>query len=267
MVLAALWSCALELKDPPGPPQFSPVGVWFSAGNDDHSGIALTIDEGSGEGGASFNFRELQILQRNLLISGKMAFITWRTGSVRTSAEEVLLFQEQFRTLRQRHTSKEPSEVWPGQGYGPLDLDREVSGGTGLRLLRFADGGRTLVGKGLTFRRVGSDPNRRPVGVVILIDRANARALIVVPGRAVPDGIVTGPSGTAVPLLGREGERFTIAAGPSLAVGQAVYRGGTEAKGAKQLTKAEVLQRLQRGQKVPREDLIRVLGPQAGGKR
>lgn len=267
MLLALLpAACSLDLRLPPGPPRYAPVGLWFAAGRSGQPDFALSIEPTGQTGpGQAWRFTELALLQRDLLVSGKVAFFSIRTGSVRTSAEEVLLYQEVFQNYRQSHKGKEPSDVWPAEGYAPVDLEREVRRGGGLRLLDFQEAGAKLSDGELTYVRVGS-PEVPAAAVVVLVDRVRGRALAVAPGRSDWDSLsIQAPGGPGPRVLGREVMRYTLALEGNLERGRALYAGRVAAAKTAPLTKEQVLDKLRRGEKVSNEDLIRVLGP--GGKK
>lgn len=257
-----LAACSLDLRLPHGPPRHAPAGLWFAAGKSGQPDFALSIESTGQTGpGKEWRFTELALVQRDLLVSGKVAFFSIRSGSVRTSAEEVLLYQEVFQNYRQSHKAKEPADVWPAEGYAPVDLEREVRRGGALRLLGFQEAGAKLSDGELTYVRVGSS-EVPAAAVVVLVDRVRGRALAVAPGRSDLETLSSlAPGGTGPRVLGREGMRYTLALEGKLERGGALYAGRVAAAKTAPLTKEQVLDKLRRGEKVSNDDLIRVLGP------
>ena len=282
----ALWtgSCAIQLERPRAAPVHPVEGLWSSVEDDyNESGRGQLLYVSSpGADEYPYKFVLFQYYMRDLTVSGKRMFFVRRTGVVDTSDQEVLLKQTNFQSgYRDNIAEGEEPEFWPVADFEPETLKRNFGVGDELDLLRFAESGAEMEGDDYHFRRLlpaaGSGDSAVQSGelhiaYVIGVRKDGQAALSISFNPAMH---VAGSRRVVWNLTGQNGQLKIQSLVGDLAeaqvVGGSVRRGDVllmpgwkpQVEYRRQLSRQEVLRRIQRGEPVPREDLIRVLGKDA----
>lgn len=277
-------SCGLQLKQPRGEPNYPIEGLWASADGDyteTGRGQLLYISS-PGADQYPFKFTLYQYYMRDLTVSGKRMFFTRRTGVVDTSGTEVLLSQTNYQAgFRDNLDESEEQEFWPAAEFEPEKLKRNFGAGDDIDLFVFEKDGGELVGGDLHFRRLlpaavangqKSQVGELDIAVVIGVrkDGREALSLTFSPVLHVKDAVrdVWNASGSAAQMklhtLSSDLAQATVLNG-KVSRGDVLVMKGWKPSGTykRKMSRAEVLKRIQRGEPVPREDLIRVLGNDA----
>lgn len=283
-----LAACGPTLEKERGPARFPVEGLWIEAPDADvGTPTAVPGEEGRflflsspGLEEHPYQFILIEYVRRDLALSGKRLFWVERSGAAATSATEVLLLQRRYRGSDWPNTSSD--DFWAVGEFGPERLDRSFESTGALDRLRFQDDGRLLVGDEYRFQRilppqtvdgVSAQVTELDLGVVLQTDEEGRRASalgfspeLAIEGaerqiiRDTGDGATVAGrarvSGLAGRLFGLERISGSIQAGD--AVLPPDWR--PQKPERRRLSREEVLRRLQRGEPVPREDLIRVLG-------
>jgi len=291
-LVLALLACGPGLREPEAPPVFPIEGLWLGApeGADpaepvrpDEEGVFLFISSPGAEG-YPYSFQMLRYVRRELAFSGRRLYLIERKGLVRTSAREVLLHQRHFRGAFLPSSAE--GEFWPVSEFGGEEVDRDFDSAGRLDLLEFQHDGLVLAGDEYVFRRAlarqrtpegeTSHVTEPDIGIVLQTSAAGDRAsaLTFSPALAVRDarrqifrdeGESARSAGTArVTSLTAEFFGLELLSG-EMRPGDAVLMPDWQPARPerRRLSREEVLERLRRGEPVPREDLIRVLGEDA----
>ncbi len=275
-------SCSLKLSGPAALPEYPIEGLWIG------EGFRADVDRGrmvyiSSPGNADYPYRFVlfQFHRRNLLVNGKRMFFVRRTGYVDTSKTEALLIQERFTNGWRDNSDTESEEFWPVKDFQPEKVDRSAEETSTLDLLRFEDGGRILAGDDYRLHRLlpPAEVNgetvhvaETDVGVVLYVSPDGREAVFATfsPSMSVADAVREGFSGAGdrarlkVNALVDGFTQVSVLSG-TVKPGDAVVPNNWQPSTVyeRRLSREEVLRRLQRGEPVPREDLIRVLGEDA----
>ena len=262
------FSCALGLRQPPGPPRGNPVGLYISEAEAPLFHI-LRIEKVSD----SYVFDHLSLNFRDLALSGRILETVRREGKLLTSADEILLVQEKYSHIRRKNQDRSDSPVWALDQFQEEMLERKIEGDSYAYLHLSRQGAdSSLVGGGRTYRRLGPDSEAQAylssLCGVILQAGSDGKLMVA----AFDPGIVK--SAGPLDLWSIQGQERKIriekcdgylcqASGPP---GQALLfdavlpadwrkRQDTSAP----LSREEIMRRLQRGEEVPKDQLMRVL--------
>lgn len=213
-----------------------------------------------------YAFRMATVQMHDRLVSGRVVRSIEREGTVRTSANELLLTQQNFREVTQRNKSKAGSVIWPAEEYEPPVTERDFRSSYDLVILQFGAGGNLLLGDEYVFRRAGSLAQGTPTAVVAFSDPDQKRAVVVSFDRPAASFRQEAKGAAQVRVLGRDQFRYTVESATPLVAGQALYAGAEAIAPKGQLSREEILKRIKRGEKVSKEDLIRALAPESKTK-
>jgi hypothetical protein len=281
-------ACGFQLEHPRGEPGYPVEGLWLSADEDAHGegrGLLLYISA-PGQDKYPYKFVMYRYYMRDLMVSGKRMFFTRRTGVVDTSDREVLLTQVNFQSgFRDNLDQSNERYFWPAAAFEPERLERNFGDGDDLDLLKFQNEGGRLVGDKYDFRRalpaatVDGSAIQVPeldVAVVMSVNKAGDQALTIgfSPALYVVDAErdVWNRSGAVgrvkVGTLVGELAQVSLLSG-HVSRGDALVMKGWQPRGQyrRKLSREEILRRIQRGEPVPREELLRVIGDQAAPEK
>ncbi len=281
ILLLGVSSCKLQLKNPPAPPTHSLEGFWVDAetfgDGESNARAVLWIERYAGDE-VPYRFTLVRLVHRDLMVSGKKVFVEERSGKLITSGKEVLFQQEMYRAVTRRNKDAKPAAVWPTAEYQPEILDREVRGGKRLALLEIAGNGLSMTDGDWEFKRAltpGDAPLKvHAAGVVLRASKDGRRAQIW----SYTKGLRQAGAEFEFYRAGRKAGRLRIdgerknwqknwhestaaVLGGTARVGDAVVAAGS-LQGAlrrTRLTREQILKKIQRGEKVSKEDLIRAL--------
>lgn len=283
--LALAAACTPALSGPVAPPAYPVEGLWRgldSAAAEAGAGQLLYITA-TQDAEYPYQFIWYSFRTRELTLSGKQFLFIRREGLVQSSGAELLLLQQKFSSGRIPNGEAGGAAVWPATAYQPAVIERAFEKSYPADVLRFAAEGQQLLGGEAQFERALQPPTAdRPrlqlapleAGLVFQVDAGERRAALV---SFSPALLVQG----SLRDVWRDGQRagrirIVSLAAPvaeaalvegDLRPGDAIVPADWKPTGGSvRLTRSEVLRRLQRGEPVPREDLIRVLGDDAGRK-
>ncbi len=267
MVLYLALSCTPMLKHPPAPAQFSVIGLWVDdsavEGTDQYRILQIAPPEKENEQ-PSFVYLTINFLDRP--VGGKSLFLIRRDGFVRTSRSEVLLIQRVFYSSTRTNEEKLPLEVWPIKKFGDEILERKVESAIPYDILDLSADGMKLTGY-KTFRRIAAPGFLARGGVVLRREAASVMIASLDNGILKHRGdLETTAFAGSSPVTGHikildcieflcQGE---VSKG-EVSVLNAVLPTGGQASLTRELTREEIMQRLKRGEEVPRDQLMRYL--------
>ncbi len=280
---ASLGACAPALSGPIALPAYPLEGLWRALHTDPEdpgSGQLLYITA-TDDAEYPYQFIWYSFRTREFAVSGKQLLFIRRDGVVHSSGAEVLLLQQKFSSGRLPNAETGDAAVWPATSYQPPVVERAFEKSYPADVLRFAADGQELLGAEGEFERALQPPaSDRPrlhlapleAGLVFQSDTSERRAALL----SFSPALLVQGSVRDVWRAGQRAGRIRIVslAAPvaeatllegELRPGDAIVPADWKPTGGSvRLTRAEVLRRLQRGEPVPREDLIRVLGDDAG---
>lgn len=285
LALLAGVSCGYQLERPRGEPVYPVEGLWASV-DDDYTASGrgqLLYVSSPGEDKYPYKFIIFQYYMRDLALSGKRMFFTRRMGVVDTSDSEVLLIQTKFQSgFRDNISESDEKEFWPAVDFEPETLKRNFGDGDELDLLTFQKDGGDLLGDDFHFRRLlpavvagGQTTQAAEMDVAVVLgvrkDGRETLSIAFSPTVHVQDGVreLWNNAGNAgrlkIHTLSSDFAQATVLNG-KVRRGDVVLLPGWKPVGVykRKLSREEVLRKIQRGEPVPREDLIRVLGEDAG---
>jgi len=273
-------SCIMQLKNPSASPRSPISGLWVEEKmlNKNAGDFLLFQIKPSSVNEAPYSFRWLRLYRKKLRVSGKKMIMFERGGKIFTSSNELLLKQVSFIESYRWNKNKGDQNIWPLYDYEPKVIERKIIKEKTLTLLNLSSDGSRLKNSDYTFRRVspvkhiGMTASLAVKGVVLAVSKSGKRLLIVTLN---PESLDAGSinflynsSGKqsrmkVISLLGFEavGEIINGKAKTGDAVaftGKIITEKGKIIK-KKVLTKKEILEKIKRGEKVSKEDLIRVL--------
>ena len=289
LILFSVSDCTLELTEQAGEIRVPVSGLWI-AKTDEPEYTAFLYISSPGSDGYPFRFTMLEFYKRWLLITGRRIYATKRTGVISSSPNELLLYQDEFESGFYNVKGK-GSEPWALSGFSRFISDRHIKKKASFVLLRLSGDGHTLEGWDFPFERSLRSENspiylaETEVGLVqeVYPDQKTLRFLSFSPAFSVVKARrkLWKPSYRDGPQKGAVSQRKQAAFVEITRVyetfGEAVLLEGRAEAGdllvmprfrpdrpskRRRLSKEEVLRRIQRGEHVPREDLIRVLGKQ-----
>lgn len=272
MVIAlSVAACSPQLRSAEAPPNFPVEGLWIQdtakAGEDHFTILWVEKSASKTPGAAPYIFSFVRTVARNLAWNDQTLFVTRRTGDLRTSGKEVLLSQQVYLSSKRSVLENvKGKQIWPANQFGPEEDQRKIEDGYNLDLLELSEDGNTLSGKtGTFYRGNASGFGRFPQAVVCKVDRDNKEVALY--------GLPTGKFATGQVLKNAKGDISLRATGQNAEYVSATIEKGLPVIGdvvlpsdakedpkMKPLSKEEVLERIRRGEFVPRDDLIRVLG-------
>lgn len=285
LALSLAAGCTPALSGPVAPPSYPVEGLWraLDAGEAEAGAGQLLYITATQDAEYPYQFIWYSFRTRELTLSGKQFLFIRREGLVQSSGAELLLLQQKFSSGRMPNGESDGASVWPAAGYQPAVVERAFEKSYPADVLRFAAEGQHLLGGEARFERALQPPDADrarlhlaplEAGLVFQIDPDARRAALV---SFSPALLVQG----AVRDVWRNGQRAgrIRIVGLATPVAEAALLEGDlrpgdaivpadwkPVGGSVRLTRSEVLRRLQRGEPVPREDLIRVLGDDAGRK-
>lgn len=280
LILAA--ACTPSLSGPVAPPAYPVEGLWraLDANEAEAEAGQLLYITATNDAEYPYQFIWYSFRTRELTLSGKQFLFTRREGLVQSSGAELLLLQQKFSSGRIPNAEVGGASVWPAAGYQPTVVERAFEKSYPADVLRFAAEGQQLLGGEAQFERAlqpaAADRTRLHLapleaGLVFQID-VNARRAAVV---SFSPALLVQGSMRDVWRDGQRAGRIRILALAAPVAEAALVEGDLKpgdaivpadwkpTGGTVRLTRSEVLRRLQRGEPVPREDLIRVLGDDA----
>lgn len=275
--LALSGSCSLQLKEEPAVPRWPIEGLWRDNSDDREEDdiFRLLYISSPGAENYPYRFEYIQYYRRDLMLSGKRLVFVRRNGNVVTSPTEALFYRTEF-VAGYRPNLSEGDGVWPFTGFAPEVIDRRIQTQETFDLFELTGDGDQLIGDEYQFERVLPTPGTEsvvaeldigfvmsvsPEGEIVMVTFSPVLAVIG-EQREVwsPDGKTA-----TVRVTDKNGELVAaqIVSG-SAEIGQAVVMPGFQLNQTyqRELTREEILEKLQRGEPVSREDLIRVLGDQ-----
>lgn len=276
-----LAGCSIQLERPRAAPVYPIEGLWASV-EDDYNETGrgqLLYVSSPGSDEYPFKFTLFQYYMRDLAVSGRRMFFIRRSGVIDTSDEELLMKQIRYQSgYRDNISEGDESEFWPASDFEPETLKRNLGTGEDLDLLRFASNGAEIEGDEFHFRRVlpaaGDAQYSGELDVAYVIGvRKDGRSILSIGFN--PSIHVSGAERAAWGSAGQNARLKIEALVGDLAqasvVDGKVQRGDVvvmpgwkpKAEYKRKLNREEVLRMIQRGETVPREDLIRVLGKDA----
>lgn len=265
---AILWlsACTVQLRSPQAPPAFAVEGLWVGEKiGQQVSMLWIEPNPISGGDAAPYLFTYLVVVGRDLLISQQTLVITRRTGEARTSAAELLLTQKKFFNGNRRILQKPlDPDVWQAADFSAEIEDVRTEKTYNYDVLEIVDAN-TISGSDGTFvRATPAGTSRYPAvavwrtskdgsqaaGFLFPAGRLGAGSRLKMPGRDV-EATISGVAGDYVSLAITKG---------ALRPGNGLVSVDAKEDYRRPMTKEEVLEKLRRGEAVPREDLIRALG-------
>lgn len=273
-VIAGALSCKVALKEPPALPAFPLDGLWIERESfqDPKGEIRLILDvRSSSDKQAPYDFRLLRLTHRDLVVSGKILIYTEISGRILTSRNEAMLRRDALHRGSKVNRNQSKVEIWPVEDYEGELLERHISGGNDLEVLKLSSDGNVLEGGDWVFTRavpLSADTRSfRALGVVLRAASDGGRArvghfseeLLKAGG---PYEVMRGGKliGKAKVTAGMIHEATADAAGIQFALGDIIVTSAKAPTQERIPTKEEVMERLKRGEQVPREILIQVLG-------
>jgi hypothetical protein len=266
-------SCSLQLQEQTGETRLPVSGLWRSViDNPDHMQFLSITSPGKDD--YPYAFEILDLYRRNLLISGRRIFLERRSGLITTSANELLLLELQFTSGYYDVGGGDPVD-WTLDQYSRLNVDLKYEKTDKLDLLRLSDDGNQLLGSDFEFERIQLRGLKHPiatseVGLVIDTYKNSTGFQYVTFNQALniekaARKLLQVDSKSKAIKITKVYEQFGEASATGVKMGDVVvmpkYIPSQKVERAR-LTRAEVLRRIQKGQYVPKEDLIRVLGKQ-----
>lgn len=162
-----------SLSERPGKPSFRPTGVWIT--EDSSGAIVLLRITNQDEERHPYRFVWFRYHFRDLPLSGPLLSFSQRKGFVDTSANQMLLVQEEF--VRYEMEGND-GETWPVQDPGdfrPPRIERRLLGGGPVTLLKYDHVNFELDDGDYRWRRSGEDGSEKEEnGVVIVADGKRA---------------------------------------------------------------------------------------------
>ncbi len=272
--LCGLTSCKAALREAPGLPIFPLDGLWMEKGTfqDSDGEIRLLLDiRASSDAQTPYEFRLLRTTHRDLVVSGKILIYSEITGRILTSKHEALLRRDTLHRASMANRNREKADIWPLEEYEGEMLDRHVVGGVDLEVLKLSADGNTLQGGGWTFVRAvplsTETKTFRALGVVLRAGKDGTRARIGHFSQELlraggPYDILRGSKviGKTKVTAGMQREALAEGASAQFTLGDVLVTTGKAPAQNRLPTREEVLEKLKRGEQVPREILIQVLG-------
>ena len=272
-----LAACALQLQNPPAAPAVEIEGLWVGVEGDeeeDSQTTRLLFVSSPGREGYPYRFVYYQIIKRELLVSGKRIYIIRRDGFVKTSATEALMVSSRFTAARRDQSNESDQSYWPLGTYGDLVIERSFETDNDFDLFQIEPDGSQLTGDEYRFRRaamaggpvteldIGYVADAEPVGSGQRLTFVTSSPVMA----AVGEGRIVWSDGHTTGRIRSESARGEMVEATVLegapTIGQIVVLPNFDpgAERSRVLSREEVLQRVQRGEPVSREDLIRALG-------
>ncbi len=254
--------CSLELQGDRAAPSVPLQGLWATPELlEGANGAVLHVEMPGGED-RPYRFTLLELHFREMTFSGQRIYFHRREGVADSSAEELLLEQRRFTAGFYQQDEAGP---WRAAALQPISVERSFENSSTPDLLRIAESGARLQGDSFEFIRFsGVQAEMAVCGVIrsegaahfgVCLDRSAA-----VQGAArdlYKDGVKLGRG--KISAMRDVFVDLESAAAPvgsfAVAVG---WRPGRPA--ARVLTREEALRRLQRGETLSREEMIRALG-------
>lgn len=269
LCLLSASACYVQLRSPEGPPAFPVEGLWVEKsieGGSDRIRL-LWIEQNPISGGETppYLYTLLVVVGRNLAIRDQTLVITRRTGEARTSQGELLLMQRGFVNGTRRILQKPlDPDIWQAADFSSENQEMKIEKAYNYDVLEFDKDGSMSGSDGQFVRAAPVAVSRHPsvavwrtskdgtqaAGFLFPSGRLGAGSRLKMPGRD-PEATISGVAGEYVTLSIGKG---------ALKPGDAMVSADAREDYRRQLTKEEVLEKLRKGEPVPREDLIRALG-------
>ena len=273
------------LRNPEARPRIDLRGLWLDEQTSESKEERILLHVRPKQAGAGeYDFSFTKYTWVNRPFSGKHLMFNRRAGRIHTSTGEALLIQERFETGERRNSEPAEKHLWPADGYSVEIVERRIDSESPWIRLELSDDGHTLEDGDFRFHRLNAavDPKlmeTHPDGVFaaeigVVLFRGAA------PGLDEFSCITVERSGFAqgrVVEVWRGGERVgrakiavekdgfcdaRIAEG-GVSTGDALFPVGWDviAKKYKKapMTREEVLRRMERGEYVPREEIIKAM--------
>jgi hypothetical protein len=266
LLLLAFTACNVQLRSPEAPSAFPVEGLWVGEKIGQQISM-LWVEPNPISGGEAppYLFTYLVVVGRDLLISQQTLVITRRTGDARTSQGELLLTQRKFINGTRRILQKPlDPDVWQAADFSAENEDVKTERMYNYDVLTLVDAN-TLAGSDGTFvRATPAGTSRYPAvavwrtskdgtqaaGFLFPANRLGAGSKLKIPGRDV-EATISGVAGDYVSIAITRG---------ALKPGDGLVSMDAKEDYRRPMTKEEVLEKLRKGEAVPREDLIRALG-------
>lgn len=260
-------ACNVQLRGPQAAPVHPVEGLWIDESLKDRIAM-LWVEQNPVAGGetAPYLYTHLVVVGRNLLLSDRTLVFTRRTGEARTSAGELLLVQKLFVNGNRRILQKPlDPDVWQAADFSPENEDTRVERSYNYGVLELAADGSRLSGSDGTFVRVTPVSVSRYPSVAVWrtsSDGSAAAGFLFPKGRLGAGSRLKMPGSDAeATISGVAGEYVSLSISKgTVRPGQAFVSQDAKEDYRRQLSKEEVLEKLRKGESVPREDLIRALG-------
>ncbi len=266
LAIIALAACNVQLRSPEAAPSFPVEGLWVGEKIDQQISMLWIEPNPISEGEAPpYLFTYLVVVGRDLLISQQTLVITRRIGDARTSSGEILLTQRRFINGNRRILQKPlDADVWQAADFSAEIEDVKTERMYNYDVLTIVNAN-TISGSDGTFVRATpagtsrypavavwrtSEDGTQAAGFLFPANRLGAGSKLKMPGRDV-EATISGVAGDYVSIA--------IAKG-ALKPGDGLVSMDAKEDYRRPITKEEVLEKLRRGEAVPREDLIRALG-------
>ncbi|MBX7057116.1 MAG: hypothetical protein K1X75_03550 [Leptospirales bacterium] len=264
LILALLTAaqCRLQLAGERSSSRVSLEGLWYSPQLLEGESGALLYIKWPGGDDRPYQFTLLELTYRDLTISGRRIYFQKREGLGDTSASELLLEQRRFTA---GYYQSEEAESYQAGKLQAVLVERSFENSTTPDLLQISENGSELKGEVYHFVRA-TGPSAEPSAGLVLSSQGDALF-----------GICFDPALAAVAAQRevfvnqqRQG-RVRIAAirdfwfdarGATAPPGAALLMPGWRPgrNSVRRMTREEALRRLQRGETLSREEMIRALG-------